>query len=79
MHIIICYKTDAHHSFSSRDVIGVSQSIEGAIELCKKQAIKEGDKITSEQEFNLRNSKQTQGYSGEGEFYLEKTETEILL
>lgn len=79
MHIIICYKTDAHHSFGSRDVIGVSLSMEGAIELCKKQAKKEGDKINSEQEFNLRNLKQTQGYSGTGEFHIERTETEILL
>lgn len=77
--IYLVYKTDSHHSYASGDLIGAATSKQLAIELCKQQAAKEGEKIKKDQLFNLENISQTQGYSGSGEFHFEKVETNILL
>jgi len=50
-----------------------------AISICKKQAKKEGNKISSNELFNLNNIKQTQGYDGEGEFQFQEVQKNILL
>lgn len=75
----LVYKTDCHHSYASRDIIGICTSVPNCIKICKQQAAKEGQKITSEQLFNLNNIKQTQGYSGDSEFQFEEFKTNILL
>lgn len=75
----LVYKTDAWHSYASRDLIGVCSSHKVAVKICKEQAKKEGYKISKQELFNLNNIKQTQGYKGEGEFDFEEVETNILL
>ncbi len=75
----LIYKTDSHHSYNSRDIIGLATTPAMAIKICKLQAIKEGEKISKTELFNLSNISQTQGYSGEGEFQFEEIKTNILL
>jgi len=77
--IILVYKTDAVHSYASRDLIGAATSPEDAYTLCCEQAMCEGNELDDDQLFNLQNIKQTQGYSGEGEFQFEEIETDVLL
>lgn len=77
--VILVYKTDAHHSYRSRDIIGIATTASMAIALCHAQARKEGEKIVPEQIHNLRNIKQTQGYSGAGEFQYESVNVNVLL
>lgn len=66
--LFIVYKTDAWHSYNSRDLIGVCTSIDKAFDLCQQQAKKEGCVVTKDEW--VKN--QSQGYEGEGEFYVEK-------
>lgn len=75
----LVYKTDAHHSYVSRDIIGLATSPKTAVDICHAQAKKEGNKITGDQLHNLVNLKQTQGYKGEGEFQFEHVKTDTLL
>lgn len=77
--IYIVYKTDTWHSYNSRDVIGIADTIDSAIDICKQQAKKEHEKITKDQLFNLNNIKQTQGYSGSGEFQFEELQINTLI
>lgn len=77
--IFIIYKTDNWHSYNSRDLIGVVTTQNKVIELCKKQAKKEGYKLSEDDLFNLNNIKQTQGYAGEGEFHYEPVTKNKLL
>lgn len=77
--IIVVYKTDAHHSYNSRDIIGVATNVDMAIFICKQQAKKEGEKFTSNDMFNLMNIKQTQGYCGKGEFDYETIQLNKLI
>lgn len=75
---LIIYKTDNYHSYASRDILGIC--VEGGyIDIIKQQIEKEGEKLSEDDEYNLANIKQTQGYSGEGEFVLEWFETDELL
>ena len=69
--IYLLYKTDTHHSYASRDLIGASASANTILRMCHAQADKEGEEISEDQIWNLCNLKQTQGYSGEGEFHFE--------
>jgi len=75
----LIYKTDNHHSFKSRDVIGVVEEEKNIIKICQLQAKKEEFVITGEQIFNLSNYKQTQGYVGDGEFVVEQVNINELL
>lgn len=75
----LIFKTDCHHSYASRDLIGIVESKILAIDLCKLQAKKEHKKITPDQLFNLNNISQTQGYSGDGEFDMQEVEINTLL
>lgn len=77
--VIIVYKTDAWHSYASRDILGVVTCIAEAIAICNLQAQKEGEIISADEMFNLENIEQTQGYEGEGEFYIEEIQTNVLL
>jgi len=75
----LVYKTDTQHSYASRDIIALASNCVNAVLLCREQAEKEGEKIDTDQMYNLQNLKQTQGYSGEGEFQYEHIELDILL
>lgn len=75
----LVYKTDSHHSYASRDIIGVCTTPSNCVKICKQQADREGETIDKEQLFNLENLKQTQGYAGEGEFQFEEFKINILL
>lgn len=77
--IYLVYKTHSHHSYASRDIIGIATTQARAITICKLQAEKEGDKINREQLFNLQTIKQTQGYKGAGEFQYESVNVDVLL
>jgi hypothetical protein len=77
--VFVVYKTDVHHSYASRDVIGIATSPENAVQICKLQATKEHEKISKQELWNLTNLKQTQGYSGPGEFQFEEMKTDVLL
>lgn len=74
------YKTDVHHSYASRDLIGIGTNFLYAFYLVLEKSKKEGFPIerTSDQWYNLENIKQTQGYEGDGEFHIEPLETDIL-
>lgn len=77
--VFIVYKTDVHHSYDSRYIIGVATSKRSAIEICKAQAQKEGEHIDKEDLQLLIDIQQTQGYAGEGEFHFEGMTTDTLL
>jgi hypothetical protein len=77
--VFISYKTDTWHSYASRDLIGASADLQGAIALCRMEAEKEGESFDSDQEYNINNIKQTQGYSGEGEFYIDQINLDELI
>lgn len=77
--VFLVYKTDSRHSYASRDVIGIATSVGTAIDLCRAQAVKEGETISEEQRWNLKHLSQTQGYSGAGEFQYEGIELDKLL
>jgi hypothetical protein len=77
--IYLVYKTDSFHNYASRDIIGVADHEAHAIHICQLQAKRDSEEISEEQLFNLRNIKQTQGYSGEGEFQFEGIQENTLL
>jgi len=77
--VFIVYKTDNWHSYKSRDIIGLSDTQEGAIELCQAKAKDEGEAIDDIELFHLNNIQQTQGYSGEGEFQFEEMDINVLI
>jgi hypothetical protein len=77
--IYLIYKTDVHHSYASRDLIGISTNDSSPISIIKQQVEKEGEDLSSDDLYNLSTIKQTQGYEGEGEFDYESVETDILL
>lgn len=77
--IYLVYKTDVWHSYASRDIIGVCTTLAHAYDAIRQQARKEGEKLTEEDIFNLVNIKQTQGYTGDGEFQIEGIEKNKLL
>lgn len=77
--VLLVYKTDPWHSYASRDLIGVTTHKWRAHKICQEQARKEGEEISEEEMWNLKNLKQTQGYSGEGEFQYEEVDTNVLL
>ena len=81
--MFLVYKTDARHSYASRDLIGIASSQVIAIQLCEEQANKEGYNLNSKKNSDalhtLINIKQTQGYIGEGEFQYEEVKIDTLL
>lgn len=77
--VYLIYKTDARHSYDSRDIIGIASTPMKAIMICGLQASKEGFSINDDQMHNLKTLKQTQGYHGQGEFQFESVEIDSLL
>ncbi len=77
--IYLVYKTDTHHSYASRDTIGVADHKIHAIHICQLQAKRDHEEISDDQLHNLANLKQTQGYSGEGEFQFEGVQENTLI
>lgn len=75
----LIYKTDCNHSYASRDLIGITGNKKTVMKLIKQKVKLEGEKLDSDQKFNLENISQTQGYEGEGEFHFEEVETNKLL
>lgn len=69
--VILVYKTDEHHSYASRDLIGVATDDINAIDICKQQAKKEHETFNEDDLYNLMHIRQTQSYEGEGEFQYE--------
>jgi len=77
--VIIIYKTDTHHSYASRDIIGIATEFKEAVRICKQQAKKEHEKFDNACLFDLTNMQQTQCYKGEGDFQLETIQTDTLI
>ena len=77
--MIIIYKTDNWHSDASKDVVAVATTLEKAIRLIKKQVQLEEEIIPQSSLKFLRDTYQTQGYEGEGEFLLEDVEVDELI
>jgi len=77
--IFLIYKTDVHHSYASRDLIGVGTTKRMAIKLCREQAKKEHQTFSEDDLYNLENISQTQGYEGGGEFHFEEVNVGVIL
>lgn len=75
----LLYKTDAQHSYASRDLLAICTTIENIMIAIKQQVKKEGEKLSNDDVYNLLNIKQTQGYNGSGEFDYEKVSINTLL
>ena len=77
--IYVVYQTDARHSYTSRDIIGIATTHPEAVTLIEKHIERSGETLSEEQFFNLNNIMQTQGFEGEGEYQFEKLDTNTLL
>lgn len=77
--IYLVYKTDTHHSYASRNIIGVADHEVHAVHICQLQAKRDGEEIGEEQLYNLRTIKQTQNYKGDGEFQFEGVQENTLI
>jgi len=77
--MIVVYRTDVHHSYQSRDLIGITSDQYTAIDIIEQQVKKDGEKLSEDDLYNLNHIKQTQKYNGEGEFMFEYVETDVLL
>lgn len=73
------YKTDAHHTISTRELVSIATSKEIAIHLIDQIASEEGAHIDEEQYKLLHMINQTQGYTGDGEFVIEEIKVNIML
>lgn len=74
----LVYETDALHSYSSRDMIGVCTTVRNCMEVIRKH-IKENysKKLSDDDKWNLENIKQTQGR--ETNYSIEEVEKNVLL
>ncbi|HTN09214.1 hypothetical protein [Agriterribacter sp.] len=77
--MFLLYKTDTWHSYASRDLLAVCTTKPQVLRLCRLQALKENETLTSDDIFNLHTICQTQGYTGEGEFHFEEVKVNTLL
>jgi len=66
----LIYKTDNHHSYHSRELIGVAYD-RPPIEMVREKAQSEAQHLTPDDELNLANLNQTQQYNGDGQFTIE--------
>lgn len=73
------YKTDVWHTHASRELIGASGSLEGAISLIEQFCTKEGEQFSEHDLYLLRTIQQTQDHEGDGEFIIEKVTLDELL
>jgi hypothetical protein len=77
--VYLVYKTDVHHSYASRDIIGVATTESMAVAICTEHAERAGEPLEGDAFWNLAHLKQTQGYSGEGEYQYEEVVTDTIL
>ena len=70
--VLVVYKTDANHTYASRNMIGIASDDHNAQMICKERAYKEGNNIIGDAWDTLVTLNQTQGYQGEGEFQIEE-------
>jgi hypothetical protein len=75
----LIYKTDVWHSHKSKELIGIATTQVHLIRLIRQQCKKENVKLTDEDKYQLSIIKQTQGYSGTGEFLIEEIDINTLL
>lgn len=80
-YVFLVYKTDSHHSYASRDLIGIATDESSAVSICVRQAHKEGFPlgVSTSARWDLQQLKQTQSYQGEGEFQYEQVQLNKLL
>jgi len=74
----LVYKCDNQHSYQSLDLIAVATTKAHAIQLICNQASNENESISDDDNYNLNNIKQTQGYKGDGEFLYQQVEVNVL-
>jgi len=77
--VFVVYKTDVHHSYASRDLIGIAGNPHEVLGIVRAQADKEGHKLSIDTRFFLIDKKQTQDYEGPGEFQFEEIQLNKLL
>jgi len=77
--VFCVYKTDCHHSYDSFELIGIATSRAYIQKIVSKQAHKENERLSGEDIQQLSDINQTQGYTGEGEFFIQQYEVNILL
>lgn len=71
--LYLVYKTDAWHSSTSYELLGVATTLNQAQKLVIEQVEKEGEPKMSKYTYDfLKYHLQTQNYSGEGEFLIDK-------
>ena len=75
----IVFECDNWHSTNSMNLVAVCSNLKTAIRLIKKYAKEQGEKISSDDLYNLQNILQTQNFEGEGEFNIKVVEQNILL
>ena len=79
MQLYLVYKTDVWHTYPSRVLIGAGTDIHAAIQICTESASKEGKALNSTDLYHLTTIFQTQDYTGEGEFIIDKITINKLL
>jgi hypothetical protein len=79
--IYVCNTCDVHHSYSSFQPFYYATSLDGAISAIKEWAKAKGEPLNDDDDFNLAEIRQTQGYEGEcaGEFYIEEIELNVFI
>ena len=77
--IFVVYKTDSWHSYASRDIISICTTQSHVMRIIREKVKKESAKLDKDQVFNLQHYKQTQGYTGEGEFQYEEFDKNTLV
>ena len=77
--VFLVYKTDEHHSYASRELIGIGTSKEDAILIIVEYTHHFAGNITQELLEQLRTIKQTQGFNDVGEFQYEEVKTNTFL
>jgi len=76
MELLLVYTTDNHHSFASRDLIGVVDSDGSFIDLVKSHARDvKGLELTDADVFNLQSYGQTQNLDSDFEYASEWVKT----
>lgn len=74
----LVYETDAWHSCSSRDVIGVCTTLRNCMKVIRKHIkVNEREKLSDDDKWNLENIKQTQGR--ETNYFIEEVDKNVLL
>jgi len=72
-------KCDEWHTHESKSIIGIAESLFQAIKLCEENGEKENEPLSAEDKRNLYHIKQTQSYTGDGQYMIEEHELNKLL